>query len=55
MLDKYSAMGSAPILLAEQRHPYLVLQRDLMNMDNALIRHDSQKVKAVVEEILRMP
>ena len=55
MLDKYSAMGSAPILIREQRHPYLVLQRDLMNMDDALIRHDSQKVKAVVEEILQMP
>ena len=55
MLDKYSAMGSAPIPIREQRHPYLVLQRDLMNMDDALIRHDSQKVKAVVEEILQMP
>lgn len=55
MLKKYSAMGSAPILLKKRRHPYLVLQRDLMNMDGALIRHDSQKVKAVVEEILQMP
>ena len=55
MLDKYSVMGSAPIPIREQRHPYLVLQRDLMNMDDALIRHDSQKVKAVVEEILQMP
>lgn len=55
MLDKYSAMGSAPIPIREQRHPYLVLQRDLMDMDDALIRHDSQKVKAVVEEILQMP
>lgn len=55
MLDKYNAMGSAPIPIREQRHPYLVLQRDLMDMDDALIRHDSQKVKAVVEEILQMP
>lgn len=55
MLDKYSAMGSAPIPIREQRHPYLVLQRDLMDRDDALIRHDSQKVKAVVEEILQMP
>ncbi|MDM8157112.1 uridine diphosphate-N-acetylglucosamine-binding protein YvcK [Amedibacillus dolichus] len=55
MLNKYSAMGSAPIPIREQRHPYLVLQRDLMDMDDALIRHDSQKVKAVVEEILQMP
>ena len=55
MLDKYSAMGSAPIPIREQRHPYLVLQRDLMDMDDALIRHDTQKVKAVVEEILQMP
>ena len=55
ILDKYSAMGSAPIPIREQRHPYLVLQRDLMDMDDALIRHDSQKVKAVVEEILQMP
>ena len=48
-------MGSKPVVLREKRHPYLVLQRDLMNMDDGLIRHDSQKVKAVVEEILRMP
>ena len=55
ILEKYAAMGSKPVVLREKRHPYLVLQRDLMNMDDGLIRHDSQKVKAVVEEILRMP
>ncbi len=55
MLEKYAAMGSTPIYLKEERHPYLVLERDLMNMDGSLIRHDSQKVKKVVEEILAMP
>lgn len=55
MLEKYAAMGSKPIHLKEERHPYLVLERDLMSMDDSLIRHDSQKVKKVVEEILAMP
>lgn len=54
MLDKYAAMGSKPIQLKEDRHPYVVLKRDLMNMDGSLIRHDSEKVKKAVEEILTM-
>ena len=31
-----------------------VLERDLMQEGSLLIRHDPQKVRAVVEEILRM-
>ena len=54
MLDKYAAMGSKPIQLKEDRHPYVVLKRDLMNMDGSLIRHDSEKVKKAVEEILTL-
>lgn len=40
--------------LKEERHRYLVLERDLMQEGSLLIRHDPQKVRAVVEEILRM-
>ena len=31
------------------------MERDLINTQQQLVRHDSQKVKEVVEEILRMP
>ena len=53
-LDRYRAEGSAPVELKEERHRYLVLERDLMQEGSLLIRHDPQKVRAVVEEILRM-
>ena len=55
ILDKYNAMGSTPVVLREKRHPYIVMERDLINTQQQLVRHDSQKVKEVVEEILRMP
>ena len=53
-LERYRAEGSAPVELKEDRHRYLVLERDLMQEGSLLIRHDPQKVRAVVEEILRM-
>ena len=53
-LERYRAEGSAPVELKEERHRYLVLERDLMQEGSLLIRHDPQKVRAVVEEILRM-
>ena len=40
--------------LNESRHRYMVLERDLMQEGSLLIRHDSQKVRDVVEEILNM-
>ena len=55
ILDKYNAMGSTPVVLREMRHPYIVMDSDLINTQQQLVRHDSQKVKEVVEEILRMP
>lgn len=54
ILDKYNAMGSTPVVLREKRHPYIVMERNLINTQQQLVRHDSQKVKETVEEILQM-
>ena len=53
-LERYRAEGSEPVALNESRHRYMVLERDLMQEGSPLIRHDSQKVRDVVEEILNM-
>lgn len=52
VLEKYKAMGSIPVRVAENQHPYEILSRDVLNFDDELIRHDSNKIRDVLEEII---
>lgn len=52
LLDKYKAMGSVPVRVMEEKHSYTILERDVLSFDDDLIRHDSNKIRDVLEEII---
>ena len=53
ILERYAKMGSVPIKLSEDSHPYEVWKRSLIYFDqNGRVRHDPDAVKITVEEIL---
>ena len=52
ILEKYKDMGSEPVRVAQKDHPYQILYRDVLNFDDDLIRHDSNKIRDVLGEII---
>ena len=52
LLDIYKAMGSVPVRVMEEKHSYTILERDVLSFDDDLIRHDSNKIRDVLEEII---
>ena len=45
-------MGSEPVKIAEENHPYKILERDVLSFEDELIRHDSNKIRDVIQEWL---
>lgn len=52
MLKKYKEMGSDSVHVKEQTHNYQILERNVLNFDDGLIRHDSNKIRDVIIELL---
>ena len=52
LLQKYQAMGSIPVHVKEEKHDYQILYRDVLSFEDALIRHDSSKIRDVIAEII---
>ncbi len=52
LLQKYEDMGSTSVKVCEDTHEYDVIYRDLLDTDGGLIRHDSDKIRDVMEEII---
>lgn len=52
LLKKYQEMGSQVVNVCEQTHPYQVLYRDVLSFENDYIRHDSNKIRDVVQELM---
>ena len=52
LLCKYRDMGSEPVRIVEDSHTYQILKRDVLSFEDHLIRHDSNKIKAVLEELI---
>lgn len=52
ILDKYQEMGSYPVKCKEEEHDFKILKRDVLNIDDDLIRHDSNKIRDVMEELI---
>ena len=50
---KYGLMGSEEVKVTQDVHPYELLYRDILRFDDDLIRHDSEKIKKCVEEIIK--
>lgn len=54
VLENYKQKDSYPVWLRDKEHGYTLKRMDLLRFDNGLIRHDSDKIKEVFEEILSM-
>ena len=52
LLDKYLAMGSEPVKVKEEQHDYEILYRDVLSFEDQLIRHDSDKIRDVIQEVI---
>ena len=52
ILARYELMGSYPVLTHQKTHPYRLIYCDMLSFENDLIRHDSQKIKAMMEQIM---
>lgn len=53
VLKRYQAMGSEPVRIEEESHPYRILRRPLTVLDEqGRIRHDPAAVRQAVQELL---
>lgn len=52
IIDKYQAMGSSLVETSECEHEYCILKRDILTFEDDLIRHDSNKIRDVMEELI---
>ena len=52
LLDKYLAMGSETVKVKEEQHDYEILYRDVLSFEDQLIRHDSDKIRDVIQEVI---
>lgn len=52
LIKKYEGMGSVPVRVLEEEHNYKIISRDVLSFDEDLIRHDSNKIRDVMEEII---
>lgn len=52
LLQKYKDMGSNIVTACENSHEYEIIYRDMLDVEGGLIRHDSNKIRNVMEEII---
>lgn len=52
ILHRYKEMGSDAVHVQEEEHSYQILYRDVLSFEDGLIRHDSNKIRDVVKELL---
>lgn len=51
-IENYRKEGSTPVRMRDKEHDYKVFERELLTFRNGLIRHDADKVKNAIEEIV---
>lgn len=52
ILKKYEEEGSKEVRIQEKEHSYKILKRDILCFDDDLIRHDADKIRDVMEELI---
>ncbi len=52
LLQKYAEQGSTRVMLREEDHDYRVIRENLLEFDDGLVRHNSQRIKKAVEDLL---
>ena len=50
--ERYAKQGSTPVKVRDAEHDYKLTYAELLQFDDGLIRHDSEKIKDAVESIL---
>lgn len=50
--NKYTQMGANEVTVQSEHHEYRVIRRDILTFENELIRHDSNKVRDIMEELI---
>ena len=50
---RYEEQGSTPVYLRSTKHDYKIIRKELLCFDNGLIRHDVDKLKNSLEEIIK--
>ncbi|MCI9292363.1 MAG: YvcK family protein [Erysipelotrichaceae bacterium] len=53
ILMKYHDMGASEVGIRDVSHAYEIWNRDILAFDNDLIRHDGEKIKRVMEELVK--
>lgn len=53
LIKKYKDEGSSEVLVKEENHNYIIKEATLLRFDKNLIRHDFNKIKNVVEDLMR--
>lgn len=52
-VGRYEEQGSTPVYLRSIKHDYKIIRKELLCFDNGLIRHDVDKLKKSLEEIIK--
>jgi len=52
VLDRYVQLESVPVMIKNELHDYIVIKTQLLEFGNGLIRHDSARIKEVMEDIM---
>ncbi|MEG2799107.1 MAG: uridine diphosphate-N-acetylglucosamine-binding protein YvcK [Erysipelotrichaceae bacterium] len=52
-LNRYIEKGSHEITIRDEQHPYKIITCDILKFDDGLIRHDSNKIRDVVDRIIK--
>lgn len=52
VMEKYHDMGAWEVFIKEADHPYRIIKRDILKFEDDLIRHDANKVRDVMEELI---
>lgn len=53
IIKRYLKEGSGPVFCQMQQHDYMIRKVSLLNFENDLVRHDSDKILAAVSDILK--
>lgn len=53
IVERYELEGSVQVKCVRNSHPYEIVQAELLDFSNNLVRHDSMKIKNVVEKLLK--
>lgn len=53
VLNHYLKEGSSEVKITKTEHPYELLKKDILIFEDGLIRHDSNKIRDIVEELIK--